>query len=152
MNGWPVERSLPIWYNQCKATLSTSTSTLCLWKVTSNSLYVTLWKCPSKSIQTFRWKITLPFSPLPAHCMMVSTRPGSEQNCCSDHSCQWSKLSLFGKALLSWGVFCPGSTQICSLVQLKVGHLPVIYNSASNLHSSITSARGHTFGFYLIVQ
>lgn len=105
MNGWPVERSLPIWYNQCKATLSTSTSTLCLWKATSNSLYVTLWKCPSKSIQTFRWKITLPFSPLPAHCMMVSTRPGSEQNCCSDHSCQWSKLSLFGKALVSWGMF-----------------------------------------------
>ena len=49
-------------------------------------------------------------------------------------------------------VFRPGSTQICSLVQLKVGHLPVIYDPALKLHSGMTSAGGLTCGFYLIVQ
>lgn len=105
---------------------------LCLWELTSNSFYVTPVELPLQKNYTSEWEVALPFSPFPADCLMIRCRPGSRQNCCSDKSCQRSKLSSPSQTdvtgyVFSPGsnVFSPGSTQICSLVRLKVWSLTI---------------------------
>lgn len=45
---------------------------------------------PCLTTRPSEWRITLPFSPFPAYCLMTQQQAGSQQHCCKDRPCQQS--------------------------------------------------------------